>query len=133
MIWDNLSQRLKDQLDKVQNEAERIVTGCTKLVAIAVLIQKSGRETLCERRRKHELINFYKMVNGLSPNYLNILVLPTIGNLATYNLRRPYNLRTIACRTSLYNNSFLPSVINDWNSLPEEIKNAVSLTSLNSI
>ena len=29
IIWDNLSQGLKDQLDKVQNEAARIVTGCT--------------------------------------------------------------------------------------------------------
>ena len=69
------------------------------------------------------------MVNGLSPNYLNILVPPTIGNLTTYNLSRPNNLRTIACRTSLYNNSFLPSVVNDWNSLQDEIKNAESLTS----
>ena len=67
------------------------------------------------------------MVNGLSPNYLNILVPQTIGNLTTYNLRRSNNLRTIACRTSLYNNSFLPSIINDWNSLRDEIKNAESL------
>ena len=129
VIWDNLSQGLKDQLDKVQNEAARIVTGCAKLVAIADLIQESGWETLSERRRKHKLIHFYKMVNGLSPNYLNILVPPTIGNLTTYNKRRPNNLRTIACRTSLYNNSFLPSVISDWNFLRDEIKNAESLTS----
>ena len=129
VIWGNLSQGLKDQLDKVQNEAARIVAGCTKLVSIADLIQESGWETLSERRRKHKLIHFYKMVNGLSPNYLNVLVPPTIGNSTTYNLRRPDNLRTIACRTSLYNSSFLPSVIYDWNSLPDEIKNAVSLSS----
>ena len=49
-------------------------SSCTKLVATADLIQESGWETLSERRRKHKLILFYKMVNGLSPSYLNILV-----------------------------------------------------------
>ena len=88
-----------------------------KLVAIADLLQESGWETLSERRRKHKLILFYIMVNVLSPSCLNILVPSTIGNLTTYNLRRPNNLRTIACKTSLYNNSFLPSLINNWNSL----------------
>ena len=128
VIWDNLSQGLKNQLDKVQNKAERMVTGFTKLVAIADLIQESGWETLSERRRKHKLIFFYNKVHSLSPSYLNALVPSTIGNSTTYNLRRPNNLRSIACKTSLYKNSFLPSVI-DWNSLPYEIKNAESLTS----
>ena len=128
VIWDNFPQGLKDQLDKAQNEAARIVTGCTKLVAIADLYQESGWETLSQRRRKHKLILFYKMVNGLAPNYLNILVPPTIGNSSSYNLRRPNNLRNIACRTRLYSSSFLPAVINDWNSLPDEIKNAESLS-----
>ena len=72
------------------------------------------------------------MVNGLSPSYLNALVPSMIGNSTTYNLGRPNNLKTIAYKTSLlYKNSFLPSVINVWNSLPDEIKNAESLTSFN--
>ena len=128
VIWDNVSQGLKDQLDKVQNEAARIVTGCTKLVSIIDLYQESGWETLCHRRRKHKLILFYKMVNGLTPNYLNTLVPSTVGNSCSYNLRRPNNLRNITCRTSLYSASFLPSVINDWNSLADDTKNAESLT-----
>ena len=129
VIWDNLSQGLKDQLDKVQNEAARIVTGCTKLVSIVDLYREAGWETLGQRRRKHKLIIFYKMIYGLAPNYLNNLIPPTVGSSSTYNLRRPNNLRTIACRTSLYSNSFLPAVINDWNYLPDEIRNAESLSS----
>ena len=50
VIWDNLSQELKGQLDKVQNEAARIVIGCTKLVSIVDLYQESGWETLSQRR-----------------------------------------------------------------------------------
>ena len=79
VVWVNFSQGLKDQLDKVQNEAARKVTGCTKLVAIRDLYQESGWETLSERRRKHKLMLFYKMINGLSPNYLNVLVPQTVG------------------------------------------------------
>ena len=95
VVWDNFSQGLKDQLDKVQNEAARIVTGCTKLVAIRDLYQESGWKTLSETRRKHKLILYYKMLNGLSPNFLNGLVLQTVGESSSYNLRRPNNLRTI--------------------------------------
>ena len=69
------------------------------------------------------------MVNRLIPNYLHSLVPPRIGNSCSYNLRNPNNLRNIACRTCLYSSSFLPTVINDWNSLPDDIKNAESLSS----
>ena len=68
------------------------------------------------------------MFNGLSPNYLNVLVPQTVGESTSYNLRRPNNLRTITCRTTLYKNSFLPSVINDWNCLSDEMKNAGTLS-----
>ena len=80
VIWDNFSQGLKDQLDKVQNEAARIVTGCTKLVAIRDLYQESGWETLSGRRRKHKLILFYKMFDGVCPNYVLFLFLKQLGN-----------------------------------------------------
>ena len=33
-IWDNCTQYEESELDKIQNEAARIVTGCTKLVSI---------------------------------------------------------------------------------------------------
>ena len=123
VVLDNFSQGLKDQLDKVQNEAACIVTGCTKLVAIRDLYQESGWETLSERRRKHKLILFYKMFNGLSPNYLNVLVPQTFAESSSYNIRGPNNLRTITRRTTLYKRSFLPSVINDWKCLSDETKN----------
>ena len=106
LIWDNLSQELKSQLDKVQNEAARIVTGCTKLVSVVDLYHESGWETLSQRRRKHKLILIYKMVNGLTLNYLNSLVPPTIGDTFSYNLRNTNNLRNIACKTCLYSSSF---------------------------
>ena len=104
VVWDNLYQYQKDELDKIQNEVARIVTGCTKLVSIVDLNKESGWESLGERRRKHRLILFYKMVNGLAPEFLSSLV--PVANRPVYNLRNTQNLQNIACRTNLYKNSF---------------------------
>ena len=57
------------------------------------------------------------------------LVPPTVGNNTIYSLRNATNIQTIHARSQLYYNSFLPSVIRDWNSLPMDTRNANSLRS----
>ena len=59
-VWDNMHEYYKEKLDKIQNQAARIVTGCTKAVSLSILSGESGWETLIERRNKHELILFFK-------------------------------------------------------------------------
>ena len=62
VLWDNIPQHDETELEKVQLEACRIITGATKLVSIANLYQETGFETLKNRRHKHtrKLILFYK-------------------------------------------------------------------------
>ena len=69
------------------------------------------------------------MYNHLTPPYLSSLVPPLISNFSRYNLRNANDIQTIDSRTTLYFNSFLPSVIRDWNSLPHGNRNADSLNS----
>ena len=64
------------------------------------------------------------MYYSLSPPYLSTLVHPLVGQTSRYNLRNANDLQTIDARTTLYSNSFLPSTMRDWNSLPSDIKNA---------
>ena len=71
------------------------------------------------------------MYNNLTPSYLSSLVPPLISNFSRYNLRNANDIQTIDSRTTLYFNSFLPSVIKDWNSLPHGNRNADSLNSFN--
>ena len=68
------------------------------------------------------------MKNGLIPFNLNSLVPVSIGSTSSYNLRGPHNLQGIACRTNPYLNSFLPSVVIDWNALPTDVRNVDSLS-----
>ena len=128
-IWDNCTLSEQDELNKIQNEAARICTGATRLVSLNKLKAEIGWESLEFRRKKHKLILFYKMIHGLTPTYLSDLLPQPVSANSRYNLRNQENLQVPFCRTNLYRNSFLPSVIRDWNELPENTKNATSIDS----
>ena len=126
-IWDNCTQYEKVELDKIQNEAARIVTGCTKLVSIRNLYEETKWESLEERRKKHKLTLLYKMVNNYTPSYLSSLVPQPVNAASAYNLRNQNNIQSIATRTNYYFNSFLPSTIREWNSIPLDTRNSGSI------
>ncbi|MES9994058.1 MAG: hypothetical protein ABW098_19070, partial [Candidatus Thiodiazotropha sp.] len=129
IVWDNCSQYESNQLEQIQNEAARIVTGATKLVSINSLMHETGWETLSARRKKHKLTMFYKMKSNMCPTYLSSLVPATVGNTSRYDLRNVDDLQTIHAHSQLYFDSFLPSVIREWNVLPTTVRNSTSLMS----
>ncbi len=74
-MWDNCTLELKNELESIQIEAARIVTGATKLCSIEKIIYRKLKwECLDKRRKKHKLILFYKMKNNLTPPYLTSLI-----------------------------------------------------------
>lgn len=131
-IWANCTQYEKDELEQIQLEAARIATGATKLISINSLYCEIGWETLDERRNKQKLSLFYKMYYCLSPPYLSTLVPPLVGQSSRYNLRNANDLQTIDARTTQYFNSFLPSTVRDWNTLPFDIKNSDTVAAFKS-
>ena len=66
-------------------------------------------------------------MNGLAPDYLRDLVPPQVHGTSNYNLRNSDSIRTIQANTNLFYNSFLPSTIRAWNSLPNDIKSSSSV------
>lgn len=129
VVWDNCSQYEANELEKIQNEAARIVTGSTKLVSISSLLSETGWETLSARRKKHKLLLFFKMQNSISPDYLASLVPPSVGSTMTYQLRNNTSLQTVHANSQLYYQSFLPSVIRQWNDLSDDTRNLPSIES----
>ena len=125
VIWDNCSDYEKQELEKIQIEATRIATGATKLISIRNLYNEIGGETLEKRRINHKLILFYKMYNNLTPDYLSSLVPSSVNEVSHYNLRNANDVLTVNARTALYFNSFLPSVIREWNNIPANDKYVV--------
>ena len=68
-------------------------------------------------------------MNGLTPDYLLYCVPPLVQDTTIYNLRNSNDIQSLHANTNLFYNSFFPSTIRAWNSLPEDIKQATSVSS----
>ena len=62
-------------------------------------------------------------------HHTSSLVPQSVDHASCYNLRNSHNLRPIATRTNPYYNSFLPTVIRDWNELPVVVRRLDSVCS----
>ena len=73
------------------------------------------------------------MINCLSPQYLSGLVPATIDSFSNYNLRNSNNIHLVNARIALYYNSFLPSVVRDWNNIPDDRRNVDSVIAFKNV
>ena len=131
-IWDNCTLGESNLLESVQIEASRIITGLRRTTSLRKLYCELGFEKLSDRRKKHKLITFYKIVNGLCPPYMFDLLSPCIPREHGYNLRQGQNFILPQCKTVSYYKSFIPSTIKLWNELESSTKNALSVNSFKS-
>ena len=69
------------------------------------------------------------MIKGLCPDYLAEMVPERASQISSYTLRNSDDYLTIRASSQLYFNSFLPSVVRDWNVLPQACRIAISLES----
>ena len=53
---------------------------------------------------------------------------PTVGNNTAYSLRNASDYKYMRSTAQLYYNSYLPSVVRDWNELPNTTRNASSIS-----
>jgi len=78
-------------LESIQLDAARVVTGATARCSTSLLIEDVGWPTSASRRRAHRLTLFYKILNGLSPPYLINLLPQRVHERTRYPLRSPDN------------------------------------------
>ena len=104
----------------------------TKLVSLQSHYTETGWESLASRREKHKLVLYYKMQNGMTPEYLSSLVPPTVGSTVRYVLRNEADLQTVPARSQQYFNSFLPIVTRIWNGLRKDKRNSPSIAAFKS-
>ena len=63
-VWDGCTAQNADTLDKVQNEAARIVTGLTRSVSLDKLFKECGWLSHLERRRQQKLNFMFQVHQG---------------------------------------------------------------------
>ena len=91
------------------------------------LYDESGLIPLKERRTRHKLIIFFKMVKGMAPRYLIDCLPPLVSSLNPYHRRNPLERSVPFCRTELFKQSFFPSTTCAWNNLSDVHKEANSV------
>ena len=111
VVWDNCFDQDAYALEKLQNEAARIVTGLTRSVSLDKLYRECGWVTLSERRKNQKLYFMYKALNGQVPSYISDIIPPHIRETTNYPLRNRDNITVPFCRTELFRNSCIPSSV----------------------
>ena len=127
VLYDNGNMHLAKRLECIQMEAAWICTGALRQTSSSKILIDLGWEQLQTRRKCHKLVYLYKMVYHLTPTYLSNLCPPTIASISRYPTRNSHSLRAPRCRTSCFQNSFLPSVLRHWNGLSRDIRNSPTL------
>ena len=127
-VWDGCGKDLSLELERLQMEAARIITGLPKYSSFDSLYYETGLEALSERRRIRKLSLFYNIQNNNSPMYLKEIVPDMVGSRSHYNLRNSSNITLPKTRIKISHESFFPSTIRLWNNLSSEIRNCPSVS-----
>ena len=130
IIWDGCSKKLSDELESLNLEAIRTIIGTVRGTSHEKLYRESGFCALKERRKRHKLQFYHKLVNGNAPKYLIDLVPPLMSTINPYHRRRPLERKTPRSKTEIHANSFFPSTTRLWNELPEHIQASPSISQL---
>ena len=124
VIYHNQRTDLMNLIEQVQYKAALIVSGCWQGTSRERLYDELGWESLSDRRWFRRMTMFYKISNGMTPDYL-VKHIP-INNPTSVTLRR-HAAKPPFSRTERYDNSFFPYCIKHWNLLDDEIKSLPSL------
>ncbi len=128
VVYDSASQTSKNKLQKLQTRAARLITRSRPHKSRNLMFNKLKWLSLQQRRDFHKCILVYKCRMGLAPQYLCDMFIANNSN-HSYNTRNSTQLRATITRTAYYYRSFTVSGLNLWNSLPNHIKECVSLSS----
>ena len=132
-IWDPHTQKDINKLEMVQKRGARFVANIPHRhhsghhTSISATVQSLGWKSLKERRQNNRLLFLFKVSNGLvdvPPNYQPVLrsPQPPRGNQFQY--------QRLTAEVEVFQYSFLPRTITDWNSLSPTAAAADSLESL---
>ena len=122
--WDPYYLKYSSQLEKVQNNAARFVyNNYSRDISVSSLKNELDWTSLEMRRKISRLVEFYKIVSGLSPiSGSEILRAASSARAAEKGL-----FTNLYGRTNVYKFSFFPRCVRDWNELPLVIRTAPTI------
>ena len=127
IIWDPSSPTLSHSLDSVQLFALKIASKFRSSL-IPIILSEFNLPSLASRRQKAKLIFLFKLYHHFI-YFPSQIIYPSLP-LSSYPLRsfHPNNLICPFTRKYSFYNSYLPSTVRHWNSLPSPLKETNSLS-----
>ena len=126
-VWDDIGSKLSDKLQKLQNRAARVITCSSYDVSSSSVLDQLGWKNLHTNRKMQKAILMYKVVNSLTPTYLQDLFFPRVSH---HRLRdSDAKLYVPKPRKDYLKHSLSYSGAVLWNSLPESLRSCQSLSS----
>ena len=118
-----------DVLEKVQKRAVNLVTGL-QAKTYEDKLSEIGISTLLERRVKNDMVQTYKIINGIDRVDFKIWfnLVGQTSHMQTRNTTYEKNIVAYRSRTDIRKNFFSSRVVRVWNALPTEVKEARNLS-----
>ena len=129
VVWGNCGKTLASKLQKLQNRAARVLTFSSYDTNADDLFELLGWKKLDCQRQIQKAVMVYKSLNGLAPDYLRSKFVDR-SSVTSYSLRDTECKLTIPFpRTNYRKNSFSYNGAVLWNGLPNELRQAQTLSS----
>ena len=90
VVWVGCFEQDSQTLQKIQNEAARLVTGLTRSVSFAYI--ECGWTTLSQRIQQHKLSFMYKVNTEMVPSFIKDLIPLLVSEISDYPLRNKRNI-----------------------------------------
>ena len=126
-VWNNCTQAHKSSIESVQLAAMRVITGGIRGTSHDKLYQETKFVSTYERRHRHCMVIFYKIVHGYTPEYLRELLPPKVHTRNRYEVRNSNEYSQYNNRTITYSNTYFPKHTKIWNDIDDSIKYIGSL------
>ena len=114
-------------IESIQYQAALAVTGAWKGTNTSKIYEELGWESLHHRRWYRRATQFFKIMNGLTPQYL-VDPIP-VPRRHLFGRHTTNDLYEFSYRNQRFLNSFYPDSVICWNNLGPEIRNIETLSS----
>ena len=106
----------------VQYNAALVITGAIKGTSRDSIYRELGLESLAERRWSRKMFFFHKIINGLLPVYLQSYISYCSEEFYRTRSANQKDFRQFFTRIKIFESSFFPYCIKEWNNLSEELR-----------
>ena len=125
-----MNHRMKE-LESVQYQAALAVTGAWKGSSRLKLYRELGWESLHQRRYLRRITQFFKIMNGLTAQYLVDLVPAPRRHLFGRHVTN--DVYCFSYRNNRFLYSFYPDAVNSWNALDPDVRKTDTLSEFKNV